>query len=227
MGTINESYVKFYKKRNPKNIYPTEFVVRTFLASYPDLKLSLKPFSKVLDIGFGDGRNTAFLVEQGYEVYGIEIAQEIVDLTTNRLNNLGLGAQQLKVGCNSNIPFEDNFFDIVLGCHVTYYCNQDECFKDNIHEISRVMKKGAWFITSLADKNSYIFNGGEFTENGHVFVKNDPYHNRQNCKFRAFSSQSEIIDELSGEFVNFSFGKSCNNYYGIDERVFWVVCQKK
>lgn len=78
------------------------------MAKYPALKLTLKSNSKVLDLGFGDGRNTAFLIEQGYEVYGIEITKEIVDLTAKRLANLGLSAT-LKIGRNRDIPFEDDF----------------------------------------------------------------------------------------------------------------------
>ena len=62
---INSSYTSFYESKNPKKVYPTEFVVRTFLGKYPALNLELKSGFKVLDIGFGDGRNTAFLIEQG------------------------------------------------------------------------------------------------------------------------------------------------------------------
>lgn len=41
----------------------------------------IKPFTgnKILDIGFGDGRNTVFLCDAGLAVSGIEITQGLVD----------------------------------------------------------------------------------------------------------------------------------------------------
>ena len=62
MTAINNNYEKYYNKKDYVNIYPTEFVVRTFLAHYPNLNFDKpKKGSSILDIGFGDGRNTAFL----------------------------------------------------------------------------------------------------------------------------------------------------------------------
>ena len=36
--SINDKYTKFYTERRHSKVYPTEFVVRTFLANYPRLK---------------------------------------------------------------------------------------------------------------------------------------------------------------------------------------------
>ena len=112
MKSINENYTKFYQNRNHSNVYPTEFVVRTFLAKYPNLSMP-KPNlgSKVLDIGFGEGRNTVFLCENGFEVFGTEITQKITNQTEKRINSLGFNPT-LKVGRNSSIPFNDNFYGI-------------------------------------------------------------------------------------------------------------------
>ena len=222
---INKKYTEFYTSRNPTKVYPTEFVVRIFLATYPHLSFTKKEGAKVLDLGFGDGRNTVFLCEQGYDVSGVEITPEIVSLTQKRLQNLNLNAD-LKVGRNSQIPFKDEAFDILLACHSSYYCDENETFADNQKEIARVLKTGGWFITSLPDINTYIFKDAERLENGHVRIKNDPYKNREDYKMIAFGNTDQIKDTLAPHFENFSFGKADNNYFGIDERVFWVVCQK-
>ena len=196
------------------------------MARYPKLSLDLSQKGRVLDLGFGDGRNTIFLCEQGYHVYGVEISKEIVALVNERIEELGLSAN-LKVGDNTNIPFDKDFFDVILACHVSYYCKENESFQDNVKEIARTLKPGGYFITSLADRNSYLFKDSADAEGpGHVIVKKDPYNNRNNCKFRVFATTEEIKSELQEKFCNFSFGKAHNNYFGIDEKVFWVVCQK-
>ena len=224
---INHSYEKFYAQRAAIRVYPTEFVVRTFLASYPRLNFR-KPIvgERVLDIAFGDGRNTVFLCDQGYEVSGIEITEGIVRQTNERLAKLGCRAD-LRVGRNSEIPFDDDYFDYVLACHCCYYCDEGETFTDNMKEYARVMKPGAWLVASVADRNSYIFKGAIGLEDGSMRIQSDPYDNRNGYRLHAFSSQNQIETYLSPWFENFSFGFANNDYYGVSERLFWVVCQKR
>lgn len=228
MKKIEKYYTHFYKSRNPERVYPTEFVVRTFLASYPNLCLRDKVTdgSRVLDLSVGDGRNTVFLAEQGYDVYGTEITEEIVELALKRLHKFGLTAD-LRLGRNGHLPFHNEFFDCVLASHSFYYVDKEDIFEDNLKELSRVLKLGGWFVGSMPDKRSYIFKNGTELEDGLILINSDPYKSREGYKLRAFSTQREIEDALSPYFDNFSFGKACNDYYGIDERVFWVACQRK
>ena len=106
-NNINSNYERHYAGRTNLKVYPTEFVVRTFLANYPHLNLKKPiPGNTILDVGFGDGRNTAFLCDCGLTVSGIEITQGIVDQTRTRLSKLG-HTPDLRVGRNSSIPFEE------------------------------------------------------------------------------------------------------------------------
>lgn len=223
---IDDSYERYYAKRTGVRVYPTEFVVRTFLASYPGLRFR-KPAKgeRVLDVGFGDGRNTVFLCDQALDVSGIEITQGIVDQTGGRLTELGLRAD-LRVGRNSRIPFEDGYFDYILACHCCYYCDQGESFEDNLREYARVMKSGAYLVASVASRDSYIFEGATQYPDGSLMINSDPYGNRNGYRLHAFRDKAEVQAYMSRLFSNFSFGFADNDYYGISERVFWVVCQK-
>lgn len=224
---INSSYEQFYARRASPKVYPTEFVVRTFLANYPSLNFR-KPNAgdRVLDVAFGDGRNTIFLCDQGLSVSGIEITQGIVDQTNDRLQQLGCGAD-LRVGRNSRIPFEDEYFDYILACHCCYYCDEEDAFSDNLREYARAMKSGAYLVASVASRASYIFNDAVAIPDGSFRIKKDPYGNRKGYRLHAFAEKKEIQEYFSPWFANFSFGFADNDYYGISERVFWVVCQKK
>jgi SAM-dependent methyltransferase len=226
-STINESYEQFYAKRAGLRVYPTEFVVRTFLAGYPQLDFP-KPRvgDQVLDIAFGDGRNTVFLCEQGYAVSGIEITAGIVDQTSERLAQLGHQAD-LRVGRNSKMPFGNGTFDYVLACHCCYYCDEGETFADNMKEYARVIKPDGWLVASVASRDSYIFNDAIALDDGSLRIAADPYGNRDGYRLHAFSGEDQIESYLSPWFGHFSFGFADNNYYGISERVFWVVCRKR
>ena len=225
-SNINSSYERHYAERANLKVYPTEFVVRTFLASYLNLKFE-KPVSgnKILDVGFGDGRNTAFLCDCGLSVSGIEITQGIVDQTRERLLKLG-HSPDLRVGRNSSIPFADGEFDYILACHCCYYCDEGQALLDNLKEYARVLKKGGFLIASVANKASYIFDDAKELADGSMLVKKDPYNNRNGYRLQAFVATTAIEQYFSPLFKNFSFGSADNDYYGISERVFWVVCQK-
>ena len=109
---------------------------------------------------------------------------------------------------------------------VCYYCDEGETLIDNLKEYHRVLKHGGILITSVADEGSYIFKNAEKLSDGTMMIKDDPYKNRSGYRLQGFSSESDIEEYFSKYFNKFSFGKSNNDYYGIREQVFWVVCEK-
>jgi len=227
MPIVDAKYEEFYRLRDGKHVYPTEFVVRSFLANYPGLRFPKPmPGNKVLDVAFGDGRNTVFLCDQGYAVSGIELTDGIAQQTGKRLAKLGHRAD-LRVGRNSNIPFDNGVFDYLLACHCCYYCDEGETLADNMKEYARVMKPGAWLVASVASRESYIFKDAIALEDGSLRIQADPYGNRDGYRLHAFTSKDEIEAYLSPWFEHFSFGFADNDYFGVSERVFWMVCQKR
>lgn len=75
---IEQQYDQFWKAKHHIKVYPTEFVVRTFLANYPSLSFTKpSPHDRICDVGFGDGRNTLLLCDLGLDVYGVEITQGV------------------------------------------------------------------------------------------------------------------------------------------------------
>jgi SAM-dependent methyltransferase len=227
MVKIEGKYDDFYRARNPDRVYPVEFVVRAFLGNYPRHKTDKASYSgkRVLDLGFGDGRNMPLLHNLGMEVSGVEISQEICDLTETRMKSIGIDVN-LKVGRNHNIPYSDDFFDTVLACHACYYIDPDTRFDDNLREIARVLKHGGSFVFSVPIGTSYIMRGAKDLGNGHMEIANDPYGVRNGYVLKKFDTEAEIQTALSPIFTDLEIGSCRNDFWGIDEHVWVVVCRK-
>jgi SAM-dependent methyltransferase len=181
---------------------------------------------KVLDLGFGDGRNMPLLHNLGMQVYGAEISQDICDLTQARMKRLNVDVS-LAVGRNDSIPFGDATFDVILGCHACYYVEPGKRFNDNIREIARVLVPGGSFIFSAPIGTSYIMKGAEDAGDGHMIIANDPYGVRNGYMMKKFDRECEIETELSPLFEEFAIGSCRNDFWGIEEHVWTVVCRKK
>lgn len=227
-NNLKNDYTEFYKRSNPVHVYPPEWVVRTFLGRYPELTLDKSKYagSKVLDIGFGDGRCFTLLHNNGFHIYGVEITEEIITLCKQRMQREGINVN-FKKGTNSEIPFEDDFFDYLLASSSCYYVDQGTTFSDNLREYNRVLKPGGIFIAALPTPNSFIFHGAIEKENGHCEIVNDPYGVRNGFTLKKFNSEDEIRSEFGKYFDNFSFGLCQDNFYGSQVDLFLLVCRKK
>lgn len=227
MVEIETKYDDFYRARNPEHVYPVEFVVRAFLGNYPRHKTDKTgyPGKRVLDLGFGDGRNMQLLHNLGMEVCGVEISREICDLTGRRMKALGIEVD-LRVGRNHGIPYADGYFDTLLACHACYYIDPETRFDDNLREIARVLEPGGSFVFSAPIGTSYIMRGAKDLGDGHMEIANDPYGVRNGYVLKKFDTEAEIRAALSPAFTGFEIGSCRNDFWGIEEHVWIVVCRK-
>jgi SAM-dependent methyltransferase len=227
MTEIRDKYEAFYKARDSARVYPAEFVVRAFLGSYPRLRRDDTSYrgQRILDLGFGDGRNMPLLCDLGMEVHGVEIADEICRRGSERLAALGY-AVEVRVGRNHRIPYGDAFFDQILACHACYYVDPGTTFADNLREIARVTRPGGRFVFSAPMGTSYILNGAKPLGDGHMEIANDPYGVRNGYVMRKFDSAPEIEATLTPFFADARIGMARNDWWGIDEQVWIVVCRR-
>lgn len=223
---IDGAYTQYYGKRDSDvHIYPVEFVVRTFLGTYPRLKLDRSKYvgASVLDLGFGDGRNFPLLHNLGMRVSGVEIDERIVQSIQEKFERLGLPTE-LKVGRNSSIPFDAGAFDYLVGCHAIYYVDAGETFDDNLREMARVLRPGGTLIASLVAPSSYIVKNAKPLPGGHAQITSDPLGLRNGSVFRVFGSENEIRESFGKYFEDFSLGKCLDDFFGVQQDVWILKC---
>jgi ubiquinone/menaquinone biosynthesis C-methylase UbiE len=230
MKNIKETYTfEHLKKTEQPHWYPTEWIVRTMLGNYPNLRLDHRIYNnaKILDMGFGDGRNFQLLQNIGLDIYGVEITQEIVDAVQNKIISKNINAQ-LEVGSNTQIPFNDSFFDVVLASSSMYYINENETFDDVLNEYVRVMRKGACLIANFPElEKSYICKNPIPEKHGLIRITSDVHGLRNGFLFKAYKTKQEIVNDFSEHFENISIGYLYEEYYGYELSMFILVAYKK
>jgi SAM-dependent methyltransferase len=228
MSTDSDArYAEFYRSRAAAQVFPVEFVVRAFLGNYPDLPRSTAPYAgqRVLDLGFGDGRNMPLLHHLGMQIAGVETTADLCRQTADRMAALGIDIDA-RAGRNSAIPFEDAAFDTVLACHACYYVDAGETFAQNLNEIARVLKPGGRFVFSAPISTSYILKGAEDLGDHHMRIAADPYGVRVGVVLRAFADAAELERALSPRFQNARIGSARNDWWGIEEHVWIAACHR-
>lgn len=103
-----------------------------------------EPPARILDVGCGVGRTTRVLVEDGFEVTGIDISPEMIQRAEQRISGAALS-----VADAVNLPFEDLSFDHALFAYNGLdYIQTETDRKRALRELLRVLRPGGYFIFS-------------------------------------------------------------------------------
>jgi len=139
---------KLYSSGQSNLMYPNEMLVRLF-----NRYKNERHINTVLDYGFGSGANLIHFVEKGCDVHGVEVSESALQIVKTKLKDKNITAN-INIIKDGKIPYEDNFFDLVVAWQVLYY-NDLESFNQTMDEISRVLKKGGLFIGTMAAIQDY------------------------------------------------------------------------
>lgn len=97
------------------------------------------PIGRILDFGCGDGWASIKLAQNGHDVYGIDISQELIGKARNAANLLRIPHRlHFEEMSGENLLFDNNFFDAVVGSAVLHHTDIPLALKS----IYRVLKPG-------------------------------------------------------------------------------------
>jgi len=143
------------------NIYKKEgknYAYYDILEPHRDMAMVAGLFKKrgvrsVLDLGCGAGRQTWYLADNGFTVFGLDIAEAGIKMLEKVLRQKKLKAD-LRVGNIFNkLPYGDNYFDAVVSVQVLQHGREAE-IKKAIGEIKRVLKPGGLVFITLCGRCS-------------------------------------------------------------------------
>ncbi|MDR7855937.1 class I SAM-dependent methyltransferase [Tissierella sp.] len=83
--------------------------------------------AKILDIGFGTGVLTKKLYDDGYEIYGIDFSQKMIEIAKEKMPIANL----IKYDFSKGLPEEmkDNSFDYIISTYAMHHLKDEEKIK--------------------------------------------------------------------------------------------------
>jgi len=89
---------------------------------------------RVLEVGCGTGFFSEIFLQTGVELHAIDISPELLEKAVERCRNRA----DFRVCDIESLPFQDGYFDAVIGVRVLHHLDMEAAFK----EIRRTLKKG-------------------------------------------------------------------------------------
>ncbi len=158
---------------------------------------------KILEVGIGAGTDFLQWVRAGTKAFGIDLTEEAVQHVKHRLQVYGLSAEEVKVADAENLPYPDDFFDLIYSWGVIHHS------PDTIRalaEIIRCTKPGGHIKLMLYNRRSLmalyrylqygLFQGKPFRKVSEIL-----YHHQESkgTKAYTFSEINSIMDQYSVE----------------------------
>lgn len=226
-----EAWGKYYRSLADSYLFPNEFVVRSFLGTYPNLSMSRDYRGKrVCDVSCGDGRNMVLLNRLGLELYGTELTPEICSITQRRLlEHRDSIRAEIQPGNNRSLPFADDYFDYLLSWNACYYMENEQAeIADHVDELARILKPGGYLICSVPAPDCFTLEGAEELGRDLIRINTQSRWTMLNgtiyYRFRSFEHIAQIFAPRFSDFQTATIHDDC---FGIRLSYFIFVCRAR
>ncbi len=204
----------------------------------------LKCHHKLLDMGTGGGEYLLSLNHPYQNTFVTESYLPNIEYCKTRLSPLGITVNQ--VFDDSNLPYEDGFFDVIINRHESFV----------IDEVYRLLKPDGYFITQQVggknnielskfliedfspqyENHSLKTNIDLLLNSGFKILKSDEFFPR--LRFLNIEALVYLCKIIEWEFPNFSVEKCFDKLYALYEKIlkngyiettqhrFFMICKK-
>ena len=116
------------------------------------LRGRVPPGLRILDAGFGSGRNLIYLLREKYEVFGVDEDPRCVDHVRRLAATLApqLPPDNFRAEAIESMSFPDAFADLVISSAVLHFARDNNQFRDMLQGTWRVLRPGGLLFCRLA-----------------------------------------------------------------------------
>ena len=212
--------------------YPADHIVRFY---FHYLRRNI-PGGRIFDYGCGSANNCIFFMQQGYEVYGVDTAETSLAMIQDNLEMYHIDPAMVERFSViptefAPLPFEDQYFDVIVSNQTLYYLASEEHIKKICKELSRVLRPGGVvFFTMCGPQNQFIKYHTKQIHNGrvHEIWIDDPTHRIAGSWGLAYlvRDEEELVD-LFSEFECLTTGRFELSMFDSKSNFHWIFVGRK
>lgn len=145
------------------------------------------------DIGCGQGRNSFYLAQEGFQVTALDLLQENADIVNSESNNRNLPICAYAQDASAKWPINDHTLDIAIDIFCYKHIVEKDKQKKYRAELARTLKPNGYFFISLASVKDGFY--------GPLLAQSPDIHRRLIVDpYSSIPSLLYTLDELILEF---------------------------
>jgi tellurite methyltransferase len=136
-------YDQIYKNKNVWGVRPNDLLLEIFA--------KLEPGSEFLDLGCGQGRDSLFMVKNGFKVTAVDRSKEGIKKINEAMIENCLPLAKIKLFCEDIADFkiEKNKYAAINSYNALHFLAKNDALRV-LAEIKKSLKKGGWAIISCS-----------------------------------------------------------------------------
>ena len=98
----------------------------------------------IIDVGCGYGRNIVYLLQRGFDVYGVDPNSEAIESVRELASRLSgrSNSENFRVESAEELSSADSYFNLAICSAVLHFAKDDNQFNKMLAQIWRVIKPG-------------------------------------------------------------------------------------
>jgi ubiquinone/menaquinone biosynthesis C-methylase UbiE len=130
--------------------------------------------SKILDAGYGKGRNLEFFVKQDADIFGIDHNADYLPIVLGQVEkwNPGFSGKRFITGRVEEMPYENDHFDFIFSIAVLHFAKSHQHFQAMLIEMLRTLKTDGYLMFRMTAWHTFTLS--EKTDSGLVEISDGP-----------------------------------------------------
>ncbi len=221
VNTYDKTWDQIYGSGQMLNRYPWDIVVSFLMRRRARNGERLR----VLEVGCGAGSNLWFAAREGFEVYGLDGSKDAIAYAKQRFAAEGLSGT-FCVGDFTTLPYNDNFFDLVLDRGALVCCSRSACDRA-ISEILRVCKpQGHFLYNPYSREDTSASSGEEIADQLRINITEGPLANAGQLCFYNAEELATQIDRTQWTILEQDH-RTHTNAVNNETNAYWIIVLEK
>jgi SAM-dependent methyltransferase len=185
----------------------------------------LKCTGRLLDVGCGEGADSVFFANKGFEVTAIDNNESYLGRLRNFVTDHGYAGIAVKYGDVISYPYRKNYFD-VINCLLVGCCMKRSEFEKLVVRLKQAIKRSGIIVMSLRNYLDEEFSDYVASEK---MIEPNTFRKKEDCcKIRYFIEKNRLRESFSEfEVMYYYEGYAPDKYQEVEQHGdSYIICRR-